>query len=51
VRHNVHGFTLWEATAERYQEQKAVVGGLALVTPVIAGPGAAPGALADQEAA
>lgn len=34
VRHNVYGFTLWESTAERYQEVKAVVGAKALVAPV-----------------
>ena len=31
VRHNVFGFTLWESTAERYQEYKAVVGRKALI--------------------
>lgn len=34
VRHNVYGFTLWESTAERYQEFKAVVGSKALIAPV-----------------
>jgi len=34
VRYNVHGFTLWEATAQRYQEYKAIVVGTALVAPV-----------------
>jgi hypothetical protein len=34
VRHNVQGFTRWEAVAERYQERKAVVDGKALVAPV-----------------
>lgn len=34
VRHNVYGFTLWESTAERYQEQKALIGSLPLVAPV-----------------
>lgn len=34
VRYNVYGFALWEATAARYQERKAVVGDTALVAPV-----------------
>lgn len=34
VRYNVHGFTLWEATAERYQELKAVIDDTALIAPV-----------------
>jgi hypothetical protein len=34
VRYNVRGFTLWESTAERYQELKAIVNGKALVAPV-----------------
>lgn len=34
VRHNVHGFTLWEATAERYQSLKAIVDGTPLIAPV-----------------
>jgi Terpene synthase family 2, C-terminal metal binding len=34
VRHNVFGFTLWESTAERYQESKAIVGRKALIAPV-----------------
>jgi Terpene synthase family 2, C-terminal metal binding len=38
VRHNVFGFTLWESTAERYQESKAVVGGRALIAPVVIAP-------------
>jgi len=36
VRYNVHGFTLWEATALRYQELKAFVGNTALIAPVVA---------------
>lgn len=35
VRHNVQGFTRWEAVAERYQERKAVADGKALVAPVL----------------
>ena len=35
VRFNVHGFTLWEATAERYQEHKALAGDTALLAPVV----------------
>ncbi|PCC70462.1 hypothetical protein SAMN02745121_06619 [Nannocystis exedens] len=35
VRYNVHGFTLWESTAERYQELKAIVGDKLLVAPVV----------------
>ena len=35
VRYNVHGFTLWEATAERYQGRKVHVGDVALVAPVV----------------
>lgn len=34
VRYNVRGFTLWESTAERYQELRAIVNGKALVAPV-----------------
>ncbi len=34
VRHNVFGFTLWESTAERYQESKAIAGRKALIAPV-----------------
>ncbi|MEO6723849.1 MAG: terpene synthase family protein [Blastocatellia bacterium] len=34
VRHSVHGFILWESTAERYQEFKAVVGKKALIAPI-----------------
>jgi len=34
VRHNVFGFALWESTAERYQEYKAVAGKKALIAPV-----------------
>ena len=36
LRYNVYGFTLWESVAERYQEQKAVLGTLPLVAPVLA---------------
>ncbi|MDC0673452.1 terpene synthase family protein [Nannocystis radixulma] len=36
VRYNVHGFTLWESNAERYQELKAIVGDKLLVAPVVA---------------
>ena len=39
VRYNVHGFTLWEATAQRYQELKAFVGNTALIAPVVAAAG------------
>ncbi|HEY0134280.1 MAG TPA: hypothetical protein VGB85_09375 [Nannocystis sp.] len=35
VRYNVHGFTLWEATAERYQARKVHIGDTALVAPVV----------------
>jgi Terpene synthase family 2, C-terminal metal binding len=38
VRHNVFGFTLWESTAERYQESKAIVGRKALIAPVVIAP-------------
>lgn len=38
VRHNVFGFALWESTAERYQESKAVVGKKALIAPVSTAP-------------
>jgi terpene synthase-like protein len=38
VRHNVFGFTLWESAAERYQESKAIVGGKALIAPVVIAP-------------
>jgi hypothetical protein len=38
VRHNVFGFTLWESTAERYQESKAIVGKQALIAPVACAP-------------
>jgi hypothetical protein len=38
VRHNVFGFTLWESTAERYQEAKAIVGQQALLAPVAFAP-------------
>jgi hypothetical protein len=41
VRHNVHGFTLWESLAERYQDRKAVLGALPLVAPVSTFPGCA----------
>lgn len=34
VRYNVHGFTLWEATAERYQELKALSDDTALIAPI-----------------
>jgi 5-epi-alpha-selinene synthase len=34
VRYNVHGFTLWESTAQRYQEWKAFTGRTALIAPV-----------------
>jgi hypothetical protein len=34
VRHNVYGFALWESTAQRYQEFKAIAGPLALIAPV-----------------
>jgi avermitilol synthase len=34
VRYNVHGFTLWEATAERYQAEKAIVAGTSLTAPI-----------------
>lgn len=34
VRHNVYGFALWESTAQRYQEYKAIAGPLALIAPV-----------------
>jgi hypothetical protein len=36
VRHNVYGFALWESTARRYQEYKAIIGDHALVAPVVA---------------
>jgi len=36
VRYNVHGFALWESTADRYQEYRAVVGNKALIAPVAA---------------
>lgn len=35
VRHNVYGFALWESTAERYQEYKAIAGRHALLAPVM----------------
>ncbi len=35
VRYNVHGFTLWEATAERYQELKAIAGTTPLIAPIV----------------
>lgn len=38
VRHSVHGFILWESTAERYQEFKAIVGKKALIAPISAVP-------------
>lgn len=34
VRYNIHGFTLWEATSERYREYRAILGKKALVAPV-----------------
>ncbi|HSR99956.1 MAG TPA: terpene synthase family protein [Kofleriaceae bacterium] len=34
VRHNVYGFALWESTAERYQEYRAISGPHALIAPV-----------------
>jgi len=34
VRHNVYGFALWESTAPRYQEFKAMAGDEALIAPV-----------------
>jgi hypothetical protein len=36
VRHNVYGFALWESTAERYQEYKAIAGPHALIAPLSA---------------
>jgi hypothetical protein len=35
VRHNVYGFTYWESTAQRYQEQIALFGSTPLLAPVI----------------
>jgi len=34
VRHNVYGFALWESTARRYQEHRAITGPYALIAPV-----------------
>jgi hypothetical protein len=36
VRYNVYGFALWESTAPRYQEFKAIAGNEALIAPVTA---------------
>jgi hypothetical protein len=37
VRHNIYGFTLWESRSERYQDHTALVGGRALIAPVVSG--------------
>ena len=35
VRHNVYGFVLWEASAERYQQHKIAIAGRLLTAPIV----------------